>query len=325
MNNICAPTTPIFSYNLYANEVLKYAGHKLFKVDPPVPQTRYLELTRRSGDEPMEIGQFQRKSWPAVAAERFRVQPTSFNFALKATSNVLVLMDVYRTDGETVVDGHPPSTTKDLRNKMTFIPAGTSVSGWSRLKSAGTYTIVYFDSAFKHEAHSKLASIPPMLAIEDAGLRATMTAFSALIQDCAAGAGHAETLATLLIYDLDRFHRASSQIAVGDAGLSPHQVHRIVDLIESKLSSKITITELANVVGLSPSHFIRVFKRAVGVPPYQFILGRRIERAKDMLSSSHVSVSTVADETGFNGLTQLTRVFRKTVGVTPTAFRESVI
>jgi AraC family transcriptional regulator len=291
-----------------------------------VPKTRYFEMTRRSGDAPMEIGQFQRKSWPGLAVERFRIQPTSFNFALKPTSNVLVLMDIYRTDGETIVDGQPPSTIKDLRNKMSFIPCGSSISGWSQLKSAGTYTAVYFDRNFEHEEQAKLALIPPMLAFEDARLRATMTAFSTLAQDCAADlAGYAKTLATLLIYDLNRFHRTSLHLAVGDAGLSPQQVHRIVDLIESKLSSKIAVTELADAVGLSPSHFIRAFKKAVGVPPYQFILGRRIERAKEMLSSKHVSVSTVADETGFNGLTQLTRVFRKVVGVTPTAFREDVI
>lgn len=273
----------------------------------------------------MQIGQFQRKSWPGVSVEKFRIQPTSFNFALKATSNVIALMDIYRTDGETIVDGQPPSTIKDLRNKMSFIPCGASISGWSQLKSAGTYTAVYFDGVSKDE-QARLAPIPTMLAFEDARLRATMTAFAALVQDCAVDvAGHAETLATLLIYDLNRFHRTSSHIALGDAGLSPHQVHRVVDLIESKLNSKITITELANLVGLSSCHFIRAFKKAVGVPPYQFILGRRIERAKDMLSGSHVSVSSVADETGFNGLPQLTRVFRKVVGVTPTAFRENVI
>jgi len=273
----------------------------------------------------MEIGQSKRKSWPGLTVERFRIQPTTYDFALKATSNVILLLDMYRSDGETFVDGQRASTIRDLRNKMTFVPSGATLSGWSQLKSAGTFTAVYFDGASKYDEQTKLAPIPPMVDFEDSRLRATMTAFSALLQDCAAAvAGHAETLATLLIHDLNRFHRASLSPGVGDAGLSPHQVHRVVEFIEGQLSSKITITELASVVGLSPSHFIRAFKKAVGIPPHQFILRRRVERAKEMLSNSRVSVSTVADETGFNGLTQLTRVFRKVVGVTPTSFRRDV-
>jgi AraC family transcriptional regulator len=52
---------------------------------------------------------------------------------------------------------------------------------------------------------------------------------------------------------------------------------------------------------------------------------RRIERAKEMLADGQMSVTEVALGAGFNGLTQLTRVFRQVVGVTPTTFRRDLI
>lgn len=286
---------------------------------------QYLHLTPRFDHESIEIGEFQRKSWPGITAEKYRIRPTSHDFALKEAANFVVLMNMYRTDGETFVDGQSPNRIKDLRNKMTFIPTGASMSGWSQLKSIGTYTALYFDGDSRDEDRAQLAIIPPTAAFEDARLRSTIMAFSAILQDRAVDvAGYAETLGALLIYELNRFSRTSLQLSVLDGGLSQQQVHRAVDYIESKLTDHITIADLADLLGLSRAHFIRAFKRAVGIPPHQFILRRRIERAKELLSENRMSVSTVAHTTGFNGLNQLTRVFRRVVGVTPTGFRREI-
>jgi AraC family transcriptional regulator len=93
--------------------------------------------------------------------------------------------------------------------------------------------------------------------------------------------------------------------------------------MESHLDEKTTIAELAKLVDLTRFHFIRSFKQAVGVPPHQFMIYRRVERAKEMLTGRSHSIADVAAQTGFNSSIQLSRAFRRVLGVTPSEFRRS--
>ena len=93
--------------------------------------------------------------------------------------------------------------------------------------------------------------------------------------------------------------------------------------IDAQISNEITISDLASVAGLSQFHFIRAFKYTVGLPPYQYVLSERIHRAKGLLSQPDLSLADVALTVGFSDASQLNRVFRKFVGVTPTAYRRS--
>jgi AraC family transcriptional regulator len=72
---------------------------------------------------------------------------------------------------------------------------------------------------------------------------------------------------------------------------------------------------------LSQFHFIRAFKHSVGLSPYQYVLSARISVAKELLSKRDLSIADVALAVGFSDASQLNRVFRKMIGVTPTAFR----
>jgi AraC family transcriptional regulator len=96
---------------------------------------------------------------------------------------------------------------------------------------------------------------------------------------------------------------------------------RIWPNIDAQISNEITISDLAAVAGLSQYHFIRAFKDAVGLPPYQYVLSERIYRARGLLSKPDLSLDDVALAVGFSDASQLNRVFRKFVGVTPTVYR----
>lgn len=99
------------------------------------------------------------------------------------------------------------------------------------------------------------------------------------------------------------------------------QLKRIKEFVGVHISKGIGISELANLVELSQFHFIRAFKSSVGLSPYQYVLSARIGVAKELLSKRDLSIADVALAVGFRDASQLNRVFRKLVGVTPTAFR----
>ena len=79
----------------------------------------------------------------------------------------------------------------------------------------------------------------------------------------------------------------------------------------------------AKLVGLTRFHFIRAFKQAAGVPPHQFMIRRRVDRAQELLAERNTSIAEVADRTGFGSSIQMTRAFRRVIGTTPSAVRRS--
>jgi AraC family transcriptional regulator len=135
---------------------------------------------------------------------------------------------------------------------------------------------------------------------------------------------YAETLGLLLLWELrqaaDLQHSRLSPVR---GGLTVRQLRQVKDFIDAQIANEITISDLAAVAGLSQYHFIRAFKDSTGLPPYQYVLSERIQRAKGLLSKPDHSLGDVALAVGFSDASQLNRVFRKFVGVTPTAYRRS--
>ena len=84
----------------------------------------------------------------------------------------------------------------------------------------------------------------------------------------------------------------------------------------------LALRELAGIAGLSAYHFGRMFKRAVGAAPHQYVVERRVERAKAMLRTTDASLVDISLSTGFCGQSHFTSVFRRLAGATPTEFRK---
>jgi AraC-like DNA-binding protein len=85
-----------------------------------------------------------------------------------------------------------------------------------------------------------------------------------------------------------------------------------------------TLEQLAAVARLSPYHFARQFRRATGLPPHQYVIARRVERAKGLLQAgTDLSLAQVAAHAGFSDQSHFCQHFRRIVGVTPGQFRKS--
>lgn len=104
-------------------------------------------------------------------------------------------------------------------------------------------------------------------------------------------------------------------------GLAPWQARRALEQLDAVLDGEIALGQLAVECGLSVRHFGRAFQQSMGLPPHRYLLKRRVERAKELLLSSPLSLLEIALACGFADQSHFTRVFRAAVGATPGAWR----
>jgi AraC family transcriptional regulator len=114
-------------------------------------------------------------------------------------------------------------------------------------------------------------------------------------------------------------------ITVPSNGLSRERLKRVSDYIEGRLDQRLSLTDLAAVSCLSPYHFSRSFKQAVGVGPQRYITQRRLERAKTLMRRTNLPLAQIAQEAGFADQSHLTSVFHREIGVTPGHYRTELV
>jgi len=167
-------------------------------------------------------------------------------------------------------------------------------------------------------------AVPPLDFLDRPQLRAAMLAVEAELT--AGGLGGplaAESLANLLAVHLIRHVSAPRRLERGRDGVLPRgRLRAVVEYIEEHLDGCPTLAQLAAVVRLNPYHFARQFKAATGLPPHQYVILRRVERAKQLLQAgTDLSLAEVALRAGFSDQSQFSRHFKRLVGATPGQFR----
>jgi AraC family transcriptional regulator len=104
-------------------------------------------------------------------------------------------------------------------------------------------------------------------------------------------------------------------------GLTNRKLALVLDLIESDLSQNFSLSVLANAAGLSEYHFLRMFKQSTGLTPHQYVINQRIERAKELLKRTDMTVTEIAYLLGFSTPAHFTHHFRRKTGITPSELR----
>ncbi|NJR26193.1 MAG: helix-turn-helix transcriptional regulator [Richelia sp. CSU_2_1] len=95
-----------------------------------------------------------------------------------------------------------------------------------------------------------------------------------------------------------------------------------IDYIQAHLNEKLTLDAIASQLNISQYHFCELFKKSMGMPPYEYVLRQRIERAKELLQTKkEMAIVDIALECGFANQTHLNKHFRKLTGTTPKAYR----
>ena len=108
----------------------------------------------------------------------------------------------------------------------------------------------------------------------------------------------------------------------GQQNLRAHKLRPVLDYIERHIADVITLEELSGLMNLTPQHFCRVFKDAVGERPFQYILKRRIQLSKRLLVKSSYLVSEVGRRVGIENSSYFCYNFKRLEGMTPTEFRD---
>ena len=116
-------------------------------------------------------------------------------------------------------------------------------------------------------------------------------------------------------------NRAAQQVVRG--GLATWQARRLTAHIDTHLTERIRVEDLAALLGLSAGHFCRAFKATFRLSPHAYLMRRRIEVAQGLMLTTHQPLGAIALSCGMSDQSHFTRLFRRAVGETPYAWRRS--
>ncbi|WP_213803502.1 AraC family transcriptional regulator [Granulicella sp. dw_53] len=135
--------------------------------------------------------------------------------------------------------------------------------------------------------------------------------------------GIATALASYLVrnYSLTRPFAVEKSLS---GGMPPSMLRRCIEFMDAHFERDLRLSELAQETKVSTSHLIRSFRQSTGKTPYQFLLHRRVERAKVLMRDPRSSLTEVGLASGFADQHHLARVFRRVTGVTPSSYRRSL-
>ena len=129
----------------------------------------------------------------------------------------------------------------------------------------------------------------------------------------------ADSLLHLLAVHLLRYYTGLSvrQLPPVSFAQARQPVARAIEYMHANLDQPLSLKEVGEAAHISPSHLLRIFKRATGSSLHQFLIRLRVNRARELLLAGNASIADVAAEVGFADQSHLTRHFKRLMGTTP--------
>jgi AraC family transcriptional regulator len=175
------------------------------------------------------------------------------------------------------------------------------------------------------EAPPKRLELLPFATTEDPFITQTMLA---LEDDMRAGSPtgrlYGESLGIALAAHLVRRYTGVTQDSHRDTEFSKEMLTSCLQFIGDNLETNLSLQDLADLVQMDVYRFLRSFKQSTGLPPHQYILRERIERAKSLLGNPALPLTEVALRSGFVDQSHLTNAFRRMTNLSPGAYRKAV-
>ena len=109
--------------------------------------------------------------------------------------------------------------------------------------------------------------------------------------------------------------------AHGRERLANHTLRRLCDYVETRLGDELDVPRLATIASLSPAHFARAFAATVGMTPFNYVMTRRLARARELLQDTRRPALDIALDVGFKTPSHFTARFHREFGMTPREIR----
>jgi AraC family transcriptional regulator len=266
--------------------------------------------------------------WKGIQAVRWRTTPESGELNLPPSSVHAIILLIrppeklgLRCQG-VQIEGPVPASS------VLVFPAGSSkfLQWEGSMDSLGIYMdpgLIARVAAESFDFDPTPKFLRPLHRLTVPELRAAMLAVDAELRIGGPGSPLLiESLGTMLCVHLLRHvispHRLRS---AGDGILSRRKLHNVIDYIMQNLEGSPSLGQMAATAHLSPYHFARQFKAATGLPPYQYVIARRVERALHLLRGhNELGLAEVALRAGFSDQSKLSFHFKRLLGVTPRQF-----
>ncbi|MGB3650731.1 MAG: AraC family transcriptional regulator, partial [Rivularia sp. (in: cyanobacteria)] len=136
---------------------------------------------------------------------------------------------------------------------------------------------------------------------------------------------YAESLGVALVAHLMQFY-TSKKNPVQDNHIPPEdaKIKQTKDYIHAHLNEKLSLEAIAATIDMSQYHFCRVFKETTGLTPWQYVIKKRIELAKQLLKIPQLSIVEISYQLGYSTPAQFTNFFRKHTGISPSSYRKKL-
>ncbi len=211
-----------------------------------------------------------------------------------------------------------------VQGDVVVVPANTG--HWAQWNTAGGVILLGFEPAvFTHAIYEMVApeqvALMPHFAKPDPLICQLGLTLKAELESSGLGSRlYAETIANLLAVHLLQHYSAQKPIIKDyTGGLPKYKLQQVMDYINAHLDQPLGLTELAEVVHMSPGYFSRLFKQSIGLAPHQYLIQCRVKRAKQLLGKGGLTIAEVAYKVGFANQGHLNYHFKRLVGITPKA------
>lgn len=273
------------------------------------------------------------RDWHGIDAMRFR--HTSGGASGPPFSRHLLVVHLGRTVHVSVKAGGLAGEATVTPGSVTIVPAGApNEARWTEGVVYDTLHL-YVDPALVREAAEAggvdpdRVQIVPAVGVRDAEIeRAALSLLGELEAEGLSGRLYAEASAVRLAVHLLRHHASlppdiAHKAARRPEGSLPGPALRLVaEYVEANLDRRgLSLAELAGLVGLSPNHFATLFRRSTGLAPHRYLINRRVEHARLLLSATGAPLAEVANRSGFADQAHMTRHFGRLLGITPGSLR----
>ena len=264
--------------------------------------------------------------WQHLSLDRFQVPSAEINLGASCVHRVTLGL-AGPTLIERMREGRRDRRWSD-KGCSSLVPAGEPTN--RLFKGPADFVAIHIAPTVVNEVAAEIFDVDPAcvrlvesLSVPDETLERFGRLLLAEAEAGSAGTRlFADTVTRALALHLLRTYSTEAQrMPVSPGAMVGWRLRRATEYMQGNLAENLSLAQLAAVAGLSPSHFARAFRAAIGEPPHRYLIRLRMERARILLEHTRLPIIEVGLRCGFAQTAHFATMFRKTTGLTPRAYR----